>query len=716
MRGHDEILPIINHGEALRHCIDSLRTGRLAQAEAQGRAMLQDCPGDAVLWHLLGVIVARQDRADEALALFDKALEIVPAAAVLHDQATALHRLSRTHDALASLDKAVALDPDYVEAWHTRGLLLIELGEHASALMSFTRALALKPGYTEALVSSGKALHAMRRNDDALASYEAALSSDRRNFGALCGRARIFADTGQLDAAIASCDLALELRPDSPEAVMLRSDTFHRLGRYDEAIAGFDQAVALQGQSAQFYAEAHFLRANPLRKMGRLTEALTAYDTAIALRPDYAEAWNHRGIALRERGEHIDAIESHDTALRLQPRYIDAHVNRSIALHELGRDREAATTAQQALALQPESSAANVSLGISLRALGNIPEALACFEAALRRTHEPESVRFNRGLCLLLCGDFARGWPDYEYRWQTPARAAAAPDPGRPLWLGQYDITGRTILLHAEQGFGDTIQFCRYAPIVAAKGTTVLLGVPAPLRSLLKSLGGAVQVIDRAEEMPSFDVHCPLMSLPLACGTDAGSIPSQVPYLAPAEERRIIWRERLGERRGLRVGLAWSGSGEHKEDARRSMPIEAVAPLVDSGLELICLHRDLRPADVPGMAQFPGIRFFGHRLEDFSDTAALIAELDLVISVDTAVLHLAGALGRPVWALLPFAPDWRWMLDREDSPWYPTMRLFRQPVPGDWDSVIKRVSAELASRRMKQWDSASNDGAPSQDR
>jgi hypothetical protein len=296
-------------------------------------------------------------------------------------------------------------------------------------------------------------------------------------------------------------------------------------------------------------------------------------------------------------------------------------------------------------------------------------------------------------MCLLLAGDFANGWREYETRWQTEDWQIGWDVTSRALWLGDSEIAGRTILLYSEQGFGDTIQFCRYVPMVLAMGARVVLGVPVALRRLMESLG-SIAVVDHGQVPPGFDVHCPVMSLPLAFGTDLSSVPGDVPYLAPPEEYRTLWRQRLGARRGPRVGLAWSGN---EKPFGRSIPLDIIGPLVAMLPEVFCLQRDLRPEDVPALAMYQGIRFFGHELRDFCDTAALIEEMDLIISIDTSVLHLAGALGRPAWVMLPFAADWRWLMQRRDSPWYPTMRLFRQPVSGDWTSVVDEVRAELAA-------------------
>ncbi len=397
---------------------------------------------------------------------------------------------------------------------------------------------------------------------------------------------------------------------------------------------------------------------------------------------------------MRQLGEYQDAIDNYDTALDLNPRHMDARNARSVLLATLGRNEEAEADARVMLSIDANSSAAHNSLANALQRQGRIPEALESFEAAIRLASFPPPARFNRGMCLLLAGDFANGWQDYEARIQTEDWLYLWDVKHRPSWLGKDDIAGRTIMLYAEQGFGDTINFCRYVPTVVAMGAKVVLGAPSILRRLVQSLDDSIEVIDDTQAPPPFDVQCSLMSLPLVFGTDLSNIPNRVPYLAPPEESRLKWRQRLGPRRGPRIGLAWSGNDK---PLGRSVPLEVIGPLLGMLPEVFCLQRDLRPVDVPALAMYQGIRFFGHELKDFCDTAALIEELDLIISIDTSVLHLAGALGRPTWAMLPYAADWRWLMDREDLPWYPTMRLFRQPASGDWGSVVDRVRNELAA-------------------
>jgi len=309
-------------------------------------------------------------------------------------------------------------------------------------------------------------------------------------------------------------------------------------------------------------------------------------------------------------------------------------------------------------------------------------------------------AHYNEALCRLVLGDFDRGWEMQEWRWKTEQLRDSKHSFTQALWLGHENISGKTILLHAEQGFGDTIQFCRYVPLLAARGARVILEVQEPLRELMTGLVGATQVVCRGDPLPDFDVYCPLLSLPLAFGTRLETIPSAVPYLCASSQRMMDWDTRLGPKRRPRIGLAWSGLPTHKNDHNRSIRLGALLSLLDIDATFVSLQKGVRPADATILKERSDLLHFGSEIRDFSDTAALISNLDLVISVDTSVVHLAGALAKPVWAMLPFTPDWRWLLDRDDSPWYPTVRLFRQDDTRAWDKVIARVHAALRDFAM----------------
>jgi tetratricopeptide (TPR) repeat protein len=442
-------------------------------------------------------------------------------------------------------------------------------------------------------------------------------------------------------------------------------------------------------------AQVHFARGETFSLLERWPEAIEAYEAAIAARPDYPEAWNRRGVALHEIGEVQEALASLEEALRLRPGFAEAHCNRSTCLRWLNRIDEALAAADASWACDSSDPRAFTARGHALRSVGRIEDALDNYSRALASFPSNGALRFNLAACLLVLGRFERGWREYEWRWQRPQVERRELIWQMPAWQGDEPITGRTILLHAEQGLGDTIQFCRYAPLVADLGARVVIGVPPVLRTLMATLKGVTGIVSRVDVMPQFDLQCPLLSLPLAFDTRVETIPSHVPYLAVPDAYRRKWRERLGPRRDFRLGLAWSGNPEHRNDHNRSMSLQAAMEMIPEGTSVYCLQRDLRARDVPDLAAFPAVRYFGQELADFADTAALIEGMDLVVSVDTSSLHLAGALGVPTWALLPFACDWRWLLDRADSPWYPTMRLFRQTTQGEWGPVVSSVRAEL---------------------
>jgi hypothetical protein len=339
---------------------------------------------------------------------------------------------------------------------------------------------------------------------------------------------------------------------------------------------------------------------------------------------------------------------------------------------------------------------AYTSRGVTLQALGRFDDALRSHERALALRPDFAEAHYNEGLCRLLIGDFERGLAKHEWRWHIEKFKAGKRGFAPPFWTGSQDIAGKTILLHADQGFGDTIQFCRYVPRVAALGARVILEVRKPLHEVMGTLAGAAEVVTNGETLPDFDWHCPLFSLPFACGTTLATVPSATPYLSASAKAIEEWNERLPPRTRPRIGLAWAGNPDHSNDHNRSIALGAFLSLLD-GIEAtwVSLQRDVRTADTVVLPDRGSVLHYGEELKTFADTAALIANLDLVISVDTSVAHLAGALAKPVWVLLPFIPDWRWLLDRDDSPWYPTARLFRQDGSRAWNGILARLRAAL---------------------
>jgi len=365
--------------------------------------------------------------------------------------------------------------------------------------------------------------------------------------------------------------------------------------------------------------------------------------------------------------------------------------------YHLKRYAESAIALGDAVVLRPDLASAHNDLSAALHALGRDPEAVAAVQRAVALDPNLAEAEETLGIELLRAGRLREGWPLYEGRLRSTLGAKMRQDHPGPPWRGARPIAGRTIFLHAEQGAGDTLQFVRYARLLAEEGATVVLGVHRGMRTLLTGLAGVSTLIERGEDVPPYDLQCPLLSLPLAFDTDLDSIPADVPYLFAAPERVAAWRARLGPRGKKRVGVVFSGNPAHPDDLRRSIPLVQFARVLAGApdREFHVLQNELRPADRGVLEMLPNLHEHTAAIADFADTAALIALMDVVVTVDTSVAHLAGAMGWPVWLLLPFKPDWRWMLEREDSPWYPTMWLFRQQRPGDWESVLDEVAKQL---------------------
>ncbi|MBV8211042.1 MAG: tetratricopeptide repeat protein [Burkholderiaceae bacterium] len=469
-------------------------------------------------------------------------------------------------------------------------------------------------------------------------------------------------------------------------------DACHMLGvlqiQRGQAAAGIDllqRALRLRPEAPP----AWFNLGLGLQQIERHTDALAAFERAAELTPANAEAQRNCGRELLELGQASRALAHLDHAIALRPQLAEAHSDRSDALRALNRHAEADDSATRAIALQPAMAEAWCNRGLARMEVGRLDAALADLARACQLMPSLANAQWNMALCLLLAGQFEAGWRQFEWRWLGPQRHAVQ-YADRPRWDGSQPVAGKTILLHAEQGLGDAIQFCRYAPLLAERGAHIVLQVHPPLVSLLRSLQGVDRVVSLGQETGAFDLHCPLLSLPLAFGTRLDAVPAHTPYLAPDAERVQAWKRLFPPTGMMRIGVAVSGSPTHRDDARRSIELGRFAALFEAA-DVFLLQPQCREADETFLRTAPAIRDLRRQLADFADTAALMQTLDLVISVDTSVAHLAGALHKPLWLLLPYAPDWRWMRGRDDSPWYPGTRLFRQEEPGNWEDVISRV-------------------------
>src|ERR1700685_1966048 len=593
-----------------------------------------------------------------------------PAATALHakfNQALALHQQGKLADAARLYSEVLQQQPNHFDALHLLGVIAVQTKKTELAVELITKAVRLNANVAAAHSNLGIALLHLKRPAEALASYDAAIA----------------------------------LKPDFAEAHYNRGIALRDLLRLGDALASYDTAIALKPDNA----DAHYNRGNALRDLKRPEDALASYDKAIALKPSHADAFNNRGAALLDLKRPEAALASCDKAIKFEPGHADAHNNRGNALRELQRPEEALAGHDMAIALKPDFAQAYYNRGIALTALQRSEDALASYDKAIALKPDYAEAHWNQSLGFLLLGRFEQGWRQFEWRKRLDAPLGLHRYP-QPVWFGAEDIASKTLFIHWEQGFGDTIQFCRYAELAQARGAKVVLSVQQPLVALLKELSPTIRIIGPAEVPAEFDYHCPLLSLPLALRTSLSNIPAAIPYLKSNGEKSLAWKERLGEKSKPRVGLVWSGGFRPNQteawnfNSRRDIPLAKLADLKNPNIAFYSLQKG-EPAESELGALIrdhwdgPDIIDFSSRLHDFSDTAALMENLDLIISVDTSTAHLAGALGKPVWILNRFDTCWRWLLQRADSPWYPTVKLYRQEKAGCWDDVVERVKMDL---------------------
>ena len=577
------------------------------------------------------------------------------------DRALSHHRDGRSAEAEQDYRDVLSVAPDHADALHLLGLLLHQTSRSAAAEPLVRRAIAVEPNQAAYHTHLGLVLTTL---GDATGGIEAHRRATELDAGSADGHNNLgvaLAAAGRPPEAVDCCCRAVALRPDDAVMVNNLGNALRAAGRFDEAAAAYRRTAAL----APTAPEPLDNLGGALRLAGRPEEAMAAFDAAFALHPDRPQTLNHVGTLHCDAGRWADAIAAYERAIAGRPDFADAINNLGTALEETGRREAAMAHYRRAMSLAPATA----------------------------------SPPWNLALLQLLTGDYAAGWAGYEHRWRQPLQRKVHRQFAQPMWDGS-DLGGRRLLLHAEQGFGDAIQFARYAPLAAARGGPVVVECPRALARLFRTLAGVESIVMRDEErLPPFDVHCPLMSLPKVFGTTLATVPAGVPYLHADAGEAARWRARLeGEGPARRVGLVWAGHGSHQKDRARSLPLSALAPLAAvAGVRYYSLQLGEPAAQATAPAAGVSTTDWTAELHDFAATAALVSQLDLVITVDTAVAHLSGALGQPTWVLVPFASDWRWLLEREDSPWYPTVRLFRQSAVGQWAEPIRRVAGQLRS-------------------
>jgi tetratricopeptide (TPR) repeat protein len=600
---------------------------------------------------------------------FHETLPTDPRALLQH--AFSLHQAGNVKDALSLYQQLLVQLPDEPQLVTLIGIAWIQFENLAEGIRMLEKSLHISPNQEVALSNLAFALHKLNRFDEAL----------------VC------------------CDRAIALKPDFAAAYNNRVISLNKLKRFEEALVSCDRAIEVQPN----YVEAYNNRAVTLEQLKRFDEALISCEQAIALDPNFFDVYNNRTTILIELERFDEALISCDHTIELKPDFEDAHYNRAKILVKLKKIEEALQSCENAIALRENFAEAYLSKGNILYMLGRFEEALRCYEHAIVLKPDFPDAYWNIALNRLTLGQYEIGWKEYEWRWKSFLKDHVRKFPYHSLWLGDSPISGKRILIYPEQGMGDIIQMCRYIPMLKALGAKIIMEVPASLISLMSTIEVDFEIVEMNTKLPVFDVQCPIMSLPLAFKTTVENVPAEVPYLFSDPAKQKVWKELLGIKTwkkllGIktrpRIGLVCSGSTTHVDNDKRSVPLHLFKPLFELPFEFHMLQKEIRSDDHTVLEAFPHVQTHQDNLIDFSDTAALIEEMDLVISVDTSVAHLAGALGKPVWVLVSWVPDFRWLLDRTDSPWYPTATVFRQPEMDNWEHVIEDVCQRLKRNYM----------------
>jgi tetratricopeptide (TPR) repeat protein len=642
--------------------------GVLDRAAVLYQEVLQSEPGHVDSLHLLGVVASQLGNHVVAVDFIGRAIKRQPDNPHFHfNLGVSQEELGQLWEAMDSFSLAISLDGGNADAYLNLGNCFYRLGEALDAADAFRQAILIRPTYAAAYSNLGNALQDLARWDESVESHRRAVEIAPEVALFHFNLGNVLKAIHQYPAALERYENALRLQPDHAGAIGNQGGVLMQLERFDEALMSFERLIVLQPNDAT----AHSNLGNALVAQKRFTEAIRRFEDAIKIAPADPQIFMNWANALIGIGDIKEAVECLNQAISIDPEYAEAYSN----------------------------------MGSTLKALGQFASAIKLYDRATHLDPDLAEAHWNKGLTELLLGDFEAGWSLYEWRWKTREYLKHSPTFAQPLWLGQEEfggvegLSGKTILVHSEQGFGDTIQFARYLPLLAELGARVVFELPEVLLGTLQGIPGVDAFVVQGQALPPLlpaaDFHCPLLSLPLAFKTTLESIPTPGPYLKADAQKVEQWSVRLGSKSRPRIGLVWSGNSKHKNDHNRSLSLELLLSELPERFDWVSLQREVREADQQVLELRPSVRHFGAELKDFTDTAALCALMDLVISVDTSVAHLSGALGRPTWVLLPNVPDWRWLLDRDDSPWYSCLKLYRQPAPGEWVSVFQRLSNDL---------------------
>ena len=640
----------------------------------------------------------QQGNLEDSKYFFNEILSINPN----HSEAWFYIALIADHEglhnyAIGCLNNALSSDPHNLKYLYTLGDIYHTQNNFDEGVKLFEYIIKINPKDSNGYYNLGVLLQKQTKFAKALSCYQKVLEFDEKNINALYNMGNILIDFKEFGNAVQYFERVIQEQPNSDDSLTNLGFLYLELGDFDRAIAYLNKAILINPDN--------YIALNNLGKVHEKKcsyfDSLIYFDKAVKLNPEFAEAYSNRGAVLNELKQFDTALSDFDKAIYLKSDASEAYLNRGNTFREMNRFEEALASYEKAILLNPNYFESYCNRGFIFNDFKLFEQALTNYEIAISLNPSYAEAYINKSFCLLLTGNFIQGWDLYEWRWKVEKLGLLKPIFIQPLWLGSENLAGKTILLHAEQGLGDTIQFCRYAKLVQELGARVLLQVPKALMGLLKGLEGVDQLFAKGSELPEFDYQCPLMSLPLALKTTVETIPAPIPYILSDLGLQNKWRQHLGDE-GFKVAICWQGSTKGKVDVGRSFPVGLFEGLSKiDGVRLISLQKNEGVEQLKNLPE--GMRVetlpdnFDSGDNSFLDSAALMKCVDLVITSDTALTHLAGALGVKTWLPLKYVPDWRWMLDRSDSPWYPNHRLFRQTIRDDWASVFKEIEYELKS-------------------
>lgn len=681
--------------KAFRLAIKNHQSGNLKEAEVLYKKVLKKQPSNVDALLMLGSIYSQIEDYELSLRYVNKALQINPSNPYIYYNLGNTHRKKGDIDeAIKCYQQAIKLKPDFADAHYNLAIVYQAKNLYDVALIHYEKALKLEPKMFDAHVNIGNILFLKKDYTKAEYHFKKALAINPSFSMAYLGLGNLYKEIELFDEAIKYYEKTLSLEPESFEALNNIANTFLIKERIDDAIVYLHKALQVKPEEAEIY----YTLGNIYKDKREYDKAIAYYENALKYNNEFADAYNGIGLVLQEKNQLDRAIEYYHKALEINSNDYVVYVNLAGALNLKDSYDEAISYCEKALEIKPDCIDAYINLGIITYLKRNYEDSIKYSLKAIDIDPENADAHFNLALALLLKGDFENGWREYEWRGRLKEKVWLKFD--KPIWDGS-DIKGKRLFVCTEQGFGDAIQFIRYVPLIKEKGVEeVIIECYPQLKPLFETVSGVDKVIPRGEELPEFDVYCHLLSLPNIFKTNISNIPSNIPYFNINKEVIEKWNTLITGNDRIKVGLAWAGSPRHKNDRNRSIMLKLLKPVLDiNDIDFYSLQVGPGSEQLKELDNEKCMIDLTNNINDFLDTAGLILNLDLVISVDTSVAHLAGALGKHVWVLLPYVPDWRWLLNREDSPWYPTMRLFRQRSSGNWDSIVQDIKEELLRYR-----------------